>query len=186
MREISINIVTTKSMRCVECGWTTISNQWPDVMSLRQYSIIVAAESLIWKSMNYYKKNLCTKSLSNILALLRSVLKLEIFCELFSLTHRKSLRLSFMLDWVQPVAVNQLSAWLLDGKNMSCVFPSLTETASCTNTQGWLNKMRPCCYDCVTHTQIQRQTYTHIHWLKVHSGATYPYDFLKPEISSIL
>lgn len=39
------------------------------------------------------------------------------------------------------MAVNQLSAWSLDGRNMSCVFPLLTETARCTYTQGWLTKI---------------------------------------------
>ena len=55
--------------------------------------------------------------------------------------HTGSIILSFVLDWVHSVAVNQLSAWSLDGRNLSWVFPLLTEAARFTHTQGWLTKI---------------------------------------------
>lgn len=64
--------------------------------------------------LNLKKSNCFEENKSEcVRALLRPVLKLKIFYDLFSLTYRDSLRLSFMLDWVQSVAVYQLHmiAW---------------------------------------------------------------------------
>lgn len=64
--------------------------------------------------LNLKKSNCFEENKSEcVRALLRPVLKLKIFYDLFSLTYRDALRLSFMLDWVQSVAVYQLHmiAW---------------------------------------------------------------------------